>query len=651
LGEPGPTALATTSDGSRVAYSDSVNGQIKVYDVVDGVFVPAGEVELADSETDVYTLAFSPDGQMLAFGGTDFYANIWDISSGDQQILDDSLTGFEGAVQSLTFTPDGTELLGSGTSSGGIGRWQVSNGPVQADHDLIPATGSTMSIDLSTDGELLAAGNDDGTVSLWQIAPMGADESTMLWSMQDDPASSALSVSLTSDGSLMAVGYRSGTVKVWDITGTEPVEIPLADPMFGSWAMSVQFSPDDDLLAAGSSDGIARTWDTDEWQTRGVDLQHPTAVTNVRFADNQTLLTAVADGSLRTWDLDHPQMVPFGASIWSTEFSRDGSRLLAMSRERGVLWDTSGDKPTMSTDSIRPPDPDNVFSGEGSLSPDGGLGAFGTAAGPVVVVAIDDDGEVETIDTLTELDSLVEAIAFDPDGGLLAGLGTAGTMQLWAVEGTGSTASVTDVASIDLPGGARNLTFSPDGSTLAVATDDSQVTIYDLADSANPEIVHQLSTGESMATGVSFHPDGEVLAVSNADSTVSLWELGDEMELLTRISGPTGRVHDVDFTPDGQRLAASTSENAAWIWDVDDLTSPVLLAVVPSAGQDLYSLSYSPDGNLLVGGGAYGRVFVWQPDEEAAVGQLCGATVGGHSITTTEWEGLSIGRSYQQPCR
>ncbi len=195
-----PAHVAFSPDGSRVAVDAS--GKIKVWDVAswqevlsftapvesrwlfgiafspDGKWLAAGSGqngtvyfwsaetgELAftleqGNQNDVHDIAFTPDGLLLATGGTDYYARIWDVSSG-AELHKMPLIG----MYSLAVSPDGSLLATAGPDRA-VTLWNVQTGrPVRT----LPCADELMAVAFSADGKLLAAGGYDDTIVVWAV--------------------------------------------------------------------------------------------------------------------------------------------------------------------------------------------------------------------------------------------------------------------------------------------------------------------------------------------------------------------------------------------------------------------------------------------------------------------------------------------------
>ena len=314
------TAEATfpvwSRDGRRLAYAvmRPYGSYVSVVDPFQSrVVVP--KIELPEV-FNLYSLAFSNDGSMIAAGGGAGArgARVWDANTGAP--VTDLLSHRE-VVYHIEFTPDDMNLVTTsgvpGTERGEINLFRV--GPGSPRGLRLRQNATVFACDVSHDGTRL-------------VACCVSEHGTRLTQGSYQP---------TREG-----GLKPGDqVRVWQVVKNGPKVSPL---MHRSAVSTTAVTPDGSLaVTAGgtpslwgkANTGAARVWDLATGRETGRVLRHPGAVTTARFSpDGRSLLTVGREGKARVWeiatgrpvgpDLDHPQAVS------DANFSRDGRRVLAV---------------------------------------------------------------------------------------------------------------------------------------------------------------------------------------------------------------------------------------------------------------------------------------------------------------------------------
>jgi hypothetical protein len=193
----------------------------------------------------------------------------------------------------------------------------------------------------------------------------------------------------------------------------------------------------------------------------------------------------------------------------------------------------------------------------------------------------------------------VHSVAFSPDGALLVSGSADTSIRIWDASSGKELLAVTSAF-----GAVRAVTFSSDGKIIATGGNDGSFRLWDASTGKELKSVR----GQfGIVFALRFSPDGKMLATGSSDMQIHLWDLatGRQRQALT---GHTGAVHGIAFDVNNRWLASASSDGSIRLWDV--AKGEERLALTGHNG-GVHAISFSPDGRTLVSAGADGTVRVW----------------------------------------
>jgi WD40 repeat protein len=200
----------------------------------------------------VTTLAWSPDGQTLAFGSEYGAVWRWDLTTKKQRRLLPNHRS-DASVNSLVFSPD-SKTLAYGSKDRIVRIWDLEDHKQSL--QLEGHTSSVNSVAFSPDSKIVASGSDDKTVRLWNVE---TGEQLHVFSEHQKCVNS---VAFSPNNYILASGSEDKTVVIWDAKNGKKL-----DQLTGHTESvnSVAFSPDGKTLVSGGGDGVVRFWEISQY--------------------------------------------------------------------------------------------------------------------------------------------------------------------------------------------------------------------------------------------------------------------------------------------------------------------------------------------------------------------------------------------------
>jgi WD40 repeat protein len=556
----------------------------------------------------VYSVAFSPDGKLLASAGDDNTIRLWDPHT--RQPIGEPLRGHTGGVFSVVFSPDGKMLASTGDDYS-VRLWDTASrqplgGP------MLGHTRAGASVAFSPDGKMLASGGYGGAVRLWDVATR-REWGEPLAGHQE----AVRSVAFSPDGKMLASGSEDKTVQLWDISASRPAGRPFK--ILPGAVEGLAFSPNGRTLAAAVSQEIVLL-DLASRQSIGEPLTgHTSPIHTVAFSPDGRVLASGSDQTVRLWDVANRVAIgePLKGHlnpVWCVAFSPNGHVLASASSDTIGLWDVGEKQP------LPPPLKGHTAAVNSVVfSPDGHWLASGSRDQTVRLWNLTKEplaNQPPPGEVLQSGMAAVASVAFSPDGKMLASGTERGTIRLWDVS---SRKLVGDP--LDQAHEISSLAFSPDGKILASATDDSAIWLWDVA--TRKPLGNPLNSHTNSVYQVAFSPDGKTLASSGGDNTIRLWDMATRQQYREPFGGYRHPVGSMAFSPDGKTVAAASSDGVD-IWGL--AARQRIGEPLKGHGELVVSIAFSPDGKTLATASST-YIMLW----DVANRQLLGEPLLGHT--------------------
>jgi len=595
--------------------------------------------ELCRYPNSVYSIAYSPNGSMLAVAGASQKSiEIWDVP-GHQRMA--TLEPDEGCC--VTFSPRG-DLLAS-TAGNQIRLWRTGTWDLVAQLALADMVAF---LKFSPDGSRLAGLSVPDGIIIWEV-----DRWTVVRQIRGVKVMGWQGVlDFAPDGKALVIAAADRHLQVIDLaSGNTRIDIPEAHP---DPITSVAWSRDGSVIASGCgySGGPIRLWEAASGQPLGTLEGHTAWICQLVFsADGLRLYSSSADQTIRIWDVEQRQCLATlrGSTdeLYGLSLAPDGATLASGSKDGVVAFWSTLPRPAEEQPRV-------ILSG-GFVGPAFAPGGRVLAVPRAGTVRLFDLATSKEIEQLPGLGTDVSTVSYSPDGTLLVSSSRSGKIRVWScaerrllrelgdpnapIHPVGFRADGTRLLTVDETGKAiwwdtltwqAVRTFGVDMESVSVGAvaPDGRLLVSGTATGAvrwlNGETGRPLAT-TSMAhrhrvAGIAFSQDGTRVASAAEDGTLALWD-SSSFQAIDAFKGHMLGAHGVAFSPDGRRFATSGgNREVVKLWDV---SSHRELITLPGQGSMFRSVAFSPDSQWLAACNMKGELHLWRapPWEEMEVAE------------------------------
>lgn len=331
----------------------------------DPVFEATAAQTLRGHQYMIATVAFSPDGQQIASGSHDRTIKLWDASSATDIQRHRTLKGHTEMIHAVAFSPDNRLLVS--LSPGTIILWDTTS--YQPLHTLDLGQRTPRDAAFSPNCMILAVAMSDQTIRMWDAATLSTWVDFHHARLLQGHSGAVHSLAFSTDGRLLASGDNKGELRLWDgVLGDRLHNVQGHE----TYVHAVAFSPDSSLLASCCGYGMIKLWKcqslpkNEHLSRPGRPRKYTTvlklceiqfnlpkqdtrkvsrAVNDVAFSPDGKLLASCGENmKVNIWDVSSGDMIQalcgHDAYVWGLSFSPDGRTLASCGQDSAVrLWE------------------------------------------------------------------------------------------------------------------------------------------------------------------------------------------------------------------------------------------------------------------------------------------------------------------------
>ena len=605
-------SVAYSPDGTRLAVATDIGVWLYDTSTHEEVALLSGHMQ------GVFNVAFSPDGSIIASasGWEDASVRLWDAATGAQKMV---LDGGPSWVDSIAFSPDGKTLASTARHSG-LKFWDTATGEEKR---VLRTPWDIELVAFSPDGATLASavGFLNNTVRLWDLAT-GTEKLAIVLGDSESVAHIAFSP----DGKTLAiVGSSSSNYSIFfcdPVTGEKNQILTGHDYRI----TSIAFSPNSKTFASSDKwgDFPIRLWDVATGRHTYYLAGDIRRIEDITFSPDGTTLAGVTgedDGNLHFWDVKTgARTATVTGHIRTVEhiaFTADGTMLVTVGDRSTLLWNVSTG--TYRTGVQRR----YVFGYPAQLHIYGGTLAVDNHNSSISLLdSLTGDAKMtlyrpsDAWDVSSDAYPRISDIAISLDGSTVASADytkSEHTISIWD--------TITGEHKHTLPGHAGRINaiaFSPDGELLASGSDDTAIRVWHPI--AGLALLTLRGHTDSITT-LAFGTRGRKLASGSVDATIRLWNIAtDESEHTLSVYSDSHYPECLAFSSDQRTLAGGTFRMVE-VWDT---TTGEKKAKLVGHRSGVNSVAFNPVNGMLASGSNDGTVLLWDIAFNTGVSSLTG---------------------------